>query len=96
MFKLLQVAFRIRHEVHDGARVEDVLPVERPHGGPTVLPAVPARLEAELVGVQDLGSVQAIDDLVKKSNYSQCDQKQSYFFQFCSSIVSGAKKLTKN
>ena len=59
MLKLLKVAFRVRHEVHDRARVKDVLPVEWPDDRPAVLPAASARLQAKLVRGQDLRTVQA-------------------------------------
>jgi len=63
MLQLLQVALSVCHQVHDGARVEDILPVERPHYGTAVLAAATARLQAKLIGVQKLGSVQAEDHL---------------------------------
>jgi hypothetical protein len=63
MLKTLQVAFRVCHEVHDRARVEDVLPVERPDNRPAVLPAASTRLQTKLVCCQDLRTVQAEHNL---------------------------------
>jgi len=63
MLELLLVGLRVRHEVHDRARVEDVLPVQRPNNGSAVLPAVPARLKAKLIRSQNLGTVQTKNNL---------------------------------
>ena len=63
MLKLLLVGLRVRHEVHDRARVEDVLSVQRSNNGPAVLPAASARLKAELIRRQNLGAVQSENNL---------------------------------
>ena len=63
MLKLLEIGLSVRHQVHDRSRVEDILPVERPHNGPAVLAAAATRLQTKLVGVQELRPVQAEDHL---------------------------------